>query len=202
MERAHHFGTGIVWGTIPSGFPVYWVAVPWSSRNGYGTSPYLWVQKKHVKFRQGTQNTRLRPTEFFWEFFSHSPFNLFRDLGDVFLSHSWIKCVLWLTVPGNFRCFSRIPLILEGVPLIPEGVPLIPQSCHDTEGKVQSAVKTELKFYSDNKMLISTYDQGIFQWRRKQLMILTKGTIPEGYSLYNNNCTSVSPIYTFPWRET
>ena len=28
-----------------------------------------------------------------------------------------------------------------------------------------------------------------------------KGTIPEGYNLYNNNGTFVSPIYTFHWRE-
>ena len=28
-------------------------------------------------------------------------------------------------------------------------------------------------------------------------------TIPKGYNLYNNNnSTFVSPIYTFPWRET
>ena len=29
-----------------------------------------------------------------------------------------------------------------------------------------------------------------------------KVTVPQGYNLYNNNCTFVSPIYTFPWRET
>ena len=27
-------------------------------------------------------------------------------------------------------------------------------------------------------------------------------TVLEGNNLYNNNCTFVSPIYTFPWRET
>ena len=26
--------------------------------------------------------------------------------------------------------------------------------------------------------------------------------ISKGYNLYNNNCTFISPIYTFPWRET
>ena len=35
----------------------------------------------------------------------------------------------------------------------------------------------------------------------KQSMIL-KGTIPQGYSLYDKNSTFISPIYTFPWRET
>ena len=32
--------------------------------------------------------------------------------------------------------------------------------------------------------------------------IFIKGTIPNGYSLYNNNFTFISPIYNFPWRET
>ena len=27
-------------------------------------------------------------------------------------------------------------------------------------------------------------------------------TIPKGYNFYNNNSTFISPIYTFPWRET
>ena len=27
-------------------------------------------------------------------------------------------------------------------------------------------------------------------------------TVLEGNNLYNNNCTFISPIYTFPWRET
>ena len=42
----------------------------------------------------------------FESFFSYSPFDLLRNLGDVTLSHFWIKCVLWLTVPWIFRCFS------------------------------------------------------------------------------------------------
>ena len=29
-----------------------------------------------------------------------------------------------------------------------------------------------------------------------------KGTIPQGYNLYNNNSTFISLIHTFPWRET
>ena len=107
MRRESHFGIGIVQGMIPSGFPVFWVAVPGCSRKGYGTSPNLWVEKKLVKFWQSTQDTRLCPTEFFWEFFSFSPFDLFRNLGDVFLSHFWTKCVLWLIIPGILRCFSR-----------------------------------------------------------------------------------------------
>ena len=27
-------------------------------------------------------------------------------------------------------------------------------------------------------------------------------TVSEGYNLNNNYCTFISPIYTFPWRET
>ena len=31
---------------------------------------------------------------------------------------------------------------------------------------------------------------------------ILQSTVPKGYILYNNKCTFVSPIYTFPWRET
>ena len=31
---------------------------------------------------------------------------------------------------------------------------------------------------------------------------MENGTIPKGYILYNNNFTLISPIYTFPWRDT
>ena len=86
MRRVSRFGAGIVWGTVPSGFPVFWIFVPGRSLNGCGTSPNLCVQKKLVKFWQGTQDTRLCPTEFFWEFLSYPPFDLFRNLGDVILS--------------------------------------------------------------------------------------------------------------------
>ena len=36
----------------------------------------------------------------------------------------------------------------------------------------------------------------------KQSSDFMNGTIPKGYNLYNNNSTFISPIYTFPWRET
>ena len=112
MRGDPHFGAAIVWGRVPIGFPVSWVVVPGCSRNSYGTSPYLWFQKKLVKFRQSTQKTRLRPAEFFWDFLSHSLFDLFRNLGDVLMSHLWIKRVSWLTLPGFFQVFlSKLLLI-------------------------------------------------------------------------------------------
>ena len=86
VREVPRFGAGIVWGTIPSGFPVSWIIVPGSSRNGYGTSPNLWVQKKLVKFWQGTEHTWLRSAKFFWEFLSYSALDLLRDLADVILS--------------------------------------------------------------------------------------------------------------------
>ena len=106
---------------IPSGFPIFWVAVPGCSRKGYGESPNFWVQKKFVRFWPSTQTTRLRPTEFFQEFFSYSPFDLFKNLGDLFLSHFEVMSVLWSTVPGIFRCFSRNCRSFS----------LILQRCHD-----------------------------------------------------------------------
>ena len=107
MKTVPHFGVGIVWGTIPSGLPVFWIIVPWCSRNSYGTSPNLWVQKKLVKFWQGTQHTWLCFAEFLREFLSYSPFDLLRDLGDVTLSLFRVKYVLCSTASTAFRRFSR-----------------------------------------------------------------------------------------------
>ena len=73
MRRERRFGTGIVWGTIPSGFLVFWLPVSRFSRNGYVTSPNLWVQKKFIKPRQSTQNRWLRPAELFWKFLATLP---------------------------------------------------------------------------------------------------------------------------------
>ena len=137
MRREHFFGSGFVEGTIPSGFPVFWVAVPGCSRNGYGTSPNLSVQKKFIKFKQSTQNTWLRPAEFFWKFISYSRFDFLRNLGDILLSPFWVQCVVWRTVPCFLRCFPRNCRYFS----------LLLQSCPDTELKVLSAVKTKFKLY-------------------------------------------------------
>ena len=107
MRRQSHLGAGIVWGAIPSCFPVFWIAVPGYSRNGYGTSLNLWVQKKFVKFRQSTQDTRPCPTEFFWKFLSYPPFDLFGDLGEVMLSQFMVKRVLRSTASSIFGYFPR-----------------------------------------------------------------------------------------------
>ena len=53
------------------------------------------------------QDTRLCSTEFFWEFFSYHPFDLFRNVGDVTLSQFRVRHVVWSTVPSTFGCFSR-----------------------------------------------------------------------------------------------
>ena len=41
--------------------------------------------------------------------------------------------------------------------------------------------------------------QGKAMSNSRKIMI---STIPKGYHLCNNNCTFISPIYTYPWRET
>ena len=86
MRKIPHFGVGIVWGMIPSGLQVFWFIVPGCSRNSWGTNPNLWVQKKLVKFWQGTQDTWLCLAKLLREFLGYSPFNLLGDLGDVILS--------------------------------------------------------------------------------------------------------------------
>ena len=136
-----------------SGCPVFWVIVPGCSPNSCGTSPNLWVQKKLIKLKQSTQHTWLRPADYLWKFFSDSLFNVFTNPGDVLLCNFWIKCVLRLTVPCFFRCFSRNFRSFY----------LIPQSWHDSEGNVMSVVKTELIFYSITSANISSYYEGKFQ---------------------------------------
>ena len=73
----------------------------------------------------------------FESFFNHSPFDLFRNLGDGFLSQFRVKRVAWATVLGFFRGFSQNCLYFS----------LIPQRSDDTKRKIPSAVKIELKFY-------------------------------------------------------
>ena len=41
------FRMGIILGTIPSWFLVFYIRVPGCSQNGYGVCPYLWVQKSN-----------------------------------------------------------------------------------------------------------------------------------------------------------
>ena len=93
-------------GNDPKWVPIFWVVVPGYSRNSYGTSPNFWVQNKFIKSRQSTQNAWLRPAEIFGKFFSDPLFNFSKNLGDLLLSHSRVKCGLWLTVPSIFWCFS------------------------------------------------------------------------------------------------
>ena len=49
--------------------------------------------------------------------------------------------------------------------------------------------------------MISSYYEGKESQEIRKVNDI-KGTTPETYNLYNNNSTFISPIYTFPWRET
>ena len=106
MRKMPQFGVGIVWGTIPSGLPVLWIIVPGWSRNSYGTSPNLWVQKTLVKFWQGTQDTWLCFAKFLREFLSYSPIDLFRT----WEMYSWVDS-------GSSTFCALLPLLPSGVSL-------------------------------------------------------------------------------------
>ena len=82
-EKSTPSGAGTVWGMIPFYFPVFWNIAPGCSRNSYGTSPKLRVQKKLVKFWQGTQDAWLCSANFLREFLGYSPLDLLGDLGDL-----------------------------------------------------------------------------------------------------------------------
>ena len=86
MKKTAHFGVGIVWGAIPSVLPVFQISVSGCSWDSHGTRPNLWVQKKLVKFWQGSQDTWLCFAKFLREFLGYSPLDLLGDLGDVILS--------------------------------------------------------------------------------------------------------------------
>ena len=107
MRKVPHSGVGIVWGAIPSVLPVFQNSVSGYSWDNHGTSPNLWVQKKLVKFWQGTQDTWLCFSKFLREFLGYSPLDLLGDLRDVIVSYLRVKYVLWSTAPTAFRCFSR-----------------------------------------------------------------------------------------------
>ena len=185
VRRVPHFGAGIVWGTISSGFPIFWIIVPGCSRNGYGTSPNLWVQKKLAKLWQGTQDTWLCSAKFFWEFLSYSAFNLLRNLGDVILSQFRVKCVLSSTVSietaASFLLFLNVAMRLG-------------------EMLYQRWREFELYFCNESDYLL-------WLWGKRVSKINTtvndfQGTISNHYNIYNHSNTLISPIYTFPWRET
>ena len=187
MKRDHRFGSGIVWGTIPIGLLVS-VIVPETATEQVQTCGFrknLSNLEREPKLRDSVRLSS-------FENFIYSAFNLFKNLGDVFLCHFWIKRVLQLTIPGIFRCFSRNCCYF----------PLFPQSCHETEGKILSARKTGLKFFilinSDNFLLLWGKRVSI---KCKQFDIKL-GTIARSSNLYNNNTTLISAIYTFRWRET
>ena len=184
MRKAPHFGVEIVWGTIPSG--------PRFSELFYGKSPNLWVQKKLVKFWQRTQDTWLCFAKFLREFLSYFPFDLLGDLGDVILSWFRVKYALCSTASTALRRFSRNCanfLLFLNVAIL-----LRKNSCQWWRPNL---------FYLWLSIMVSSKSEGKrFQRNQTVKMIFMKsGTIPKSYHLYNNNCTFISPIFTFSWWE-
>ena len=55
--------------------------------------------------------------------------------------------------------------------------------------------RIKFQSYKSQKMILENNNT-------KQSQYFYKSTKPKGYNLYNNHCTFLSPIYTFPWRET
>ena len=173
MRRDHRFGTGIVWGTIPIGFPVAWVAVPGCSQNGYWTSSYLWVQKKFVKFRQSTQNTRLCPTEFFWEL----PVTLPSISSEIWEMYSW-------AISGSSVFCDWLFLVLSGVSLeTAASFLLFLIVAMILKGKILSAEKTELKFlFFKSSVIITSYSEGKGFNKVQTVSAIKYSTILKGYN--------------------
>ena len=67
--------------------------------------------------------------------------------------------------------------------------------------KTLSAVKTDFLIYflQTIKLLFFSMREKSSQYKQSNV---NNCTVLEGNNLSNNNCTFISPIYTFPWRET
>ena len=63
-------------------------------------------------------------------------------------------------------------------------------------------MKTEFDLYLWLTVMISLIMREKSFNKYKQSEDFMNNTIPKGYNLYNINSTFISPIYTFPWRET
>ena len=68
MNRKLHFGIRIFQGTMPSGFPVFWVFVPACSWNRSGANLYLRVQRNSSSFDKASkkrETVRLNSWDYF-----------------------------------------------------------------------------------------------------------------------------------------
>ena len=60
-----------------------------------------------------------------------------------------------------------------------------------------------LSFILRMKVIISSDYEGKESPKTKMhQLVIFEGTMSNSYDLYNPNNTFISPIYTFPWRET
>ena len=152
----------------------------------------MWVQKKIVEFWHSTQNTRLRPTEFFWEFLVTLPAisseaweKYFWAFSGSIAFRDWLF-LLFLRVSfettASFFLFLKVAMILR------------------ENFWQQWRLNWSSLIYNPEWWCLLIMREKSFN-KCKRLMIL-KGTIPEGYSFYILDSTFISSIYIFPWRKT
>ena len=67
-----------------------------------------------------------------------------------------------------------------------------------------SVVKTEfiLLFWINQKPPLNMRERVSNRFKQSKVIFINDGTIPKATILCNPHCTFISPIYTFPWRET
>ena len=122
-SREYRFRTGIAYGTIPSGFPVFWVVVPGCFRNRYGTSPICGFRRNSSSFNKAPKmrdSVRLNSLENFlvtlpsissetWEMYSWAipGSSVFCDW--LFLVISGVS----LETAANFLLFHNVSMILK-----------------------------------------------------------------------------------------
>ena len=79
---------------------------------------------------------------------------------------------------------------------------LLPNVAKFLERKSCQLWRLNLFYFWLSTMVSSKFEGESFQRIQTVKMIyINNGTIPKGYNSYINNCTFISLIYTFPWRE-
>ena len=191
IRKIRHFGVGIVWGAIPSGLPVFQISVSGCSWNSHGTSPNLWGQRKLVQFRQGPKirdSVLLNSSRVSRLLSPRSPRRPGRcKLG---LTQSQVHSVLYwfyclqaflLKLPLIFICFLMLPYLLRG--------------------KFCQWWKLNFFVLVLINILLQIWRKE-FQRFKQSNVIFKKWYNTKNCNLYIIICTFISPIYTFPWRET
>ena len=150
----------------------------------------LWAQKKILKLWQVTQDSRLCPAEFLWEFFKSISLLFLQKLEKYTLEPFLGQLCSVTECSWCFQVFlSKLLLVFSYFLTLP---------CYWGKNSVSGDDWIDVLFFITER--ICFYCEGKVFSQNENSWIFS--TILEGDNLYVSNSTFISPIYTFPWRET